>query len=171
MLNRVLLIIAIIAFILNSNLGCINPFAPKLENEMIGQSCTDLRNIDELFCVFRNSYTFKDTTIYGSLLAPEFTFSYVDYERGIEVSWGRDDEMRSAYGLFHNVQNLALTWNNVIFSAGDTTLHSVIRGFNLTVTFTPGDIIRVDGYANLTFERLNSNADWKIVHWHDESNF
>jgi hypothetical protein len=48
---------------------------------------------------------------------------------------------------------------------------TIVRGFNLTVTFNPGDIEIVDGYANLTFMRDNENNFWKLVYWRDESNF
>jgi hypothetical protein len=168
------MVIKVILFLLLVTLvyiSCHNPFAPKEEADMAGSSCIDFKEVDNLFCAFCNSYAFKDTTLYGSLFAPNFIFSYVDYDRGVDVSWGRDDEMRSAYGLFQSVQSLALIWNNVIFSSGDDTSHSIIRGFSLTVTFNPADIISVDGYANLTFNRANKEDNWHILRWRDESNF
>ena len=124
-----------------------------------------------MLCTFRNAYTFKDTTLYGSLLSPSFTFVYTDYDRGVDVSWGRTDEMRTTYGLFQSVQSVTLIWNNEIASSGNDTLYSVIRGFNLTVAFSPNDILRVDGYANLTFERATPSDPWKILLWRDQSNF
>jgi hypothetical protein len=153
------------------NLSCLNPFAPRLETEMASSMCSDLTNIDDILCAFRNAYTFKDTTLYGSLLSPDFTFMFTDYDRSVEVSWGRNDEMRSTYGLFQNVQSLTLIWNNEISSSGNNTLRSIVRGFNLTVTFNPGDIISVGGYVNLTFERSSISEPWKILRWRDESNF
>ena len=153
------------------NLSCLNPFAPKLETNLATETCTDLRVLDNVLCVFRNAYAFKDTTLYGGIIASDFTFSYTDYDRGVDVTWGRDDEMRATYGLFQNVQSLALVWNNEISSSGNDTLRSVTKGFNLTVTFDPGDIVRVDGYANLTFARQRSSDSWRILRWQDESNF
>ena len=153
------------------SLSCHNPFAPLLETGSTFQTCSDYKVIDNLLCSFRNAYAFKDTTLYGSLLAAGFTFSYTDYDRVVEVTWGRNDEMRSTYGLFQSVQSLSLVWNNEISSSGSDTLRSIIRGFNLTVTFNSSDISRVDGYANLTFERVSVNDPWKIIHWRDESNF
>lgn len=153
------------------DLSCLNPFAPRLETDFTAQSCTDLTNIDNVFCSFRNAYAFKDTTLYGSLIAPSFVFSFRDYDLGIDVSWGRDDEMRSTYGLFQSVQSLTLIWNNTLSSDTGEIRRSVVRGFNLTITFNPGDIERVDGYANMTFERGSVNDPWKIVHWRDESNY
>jgi hypothetical protein len=150
--------------------SCINPFAPKLDTELSTNLCTELKTIDDVFCTFSNAYAFKDTTLYGSLIAPNFMFSYRDYDHGIDVSWGRDDEMRSTYGLFKSVQSLSLIWNNIISSDTGGESRTVIRGFNLTVTFNPGDIERVDGYANLTFMRGEKSA-WKLIHWRDESNY
>jgi hypothetical protein len=44
------------------------------------------------------------------------------------------------------------------------------RGFNLTVTFNPSDIVYVDGYANLTLARKQAQDAWMIIRWDDESN-
>jgi hypothetical protein len=157
--------------IIMMNLSCKNPFAPKLDVNLTSQSSSDLRIIENVFSTFRNAYAFKDTTLYGSFIDPNFTFSYRDYDRGIDVSWGRDDEMRSTYGLFQSVQSLSLIWNNIISSDSGENKRTIVRGFNLTVTFNPGDIERVDGYANLTLQRLDSDSPWKLIHWRDESNF
>ncbi len=152
-------------------LSCINPFAPGWDDEEGPQICPNLTEIEGVLCNFRNSYSFKDTTIYGNLLSPDFTFIYRDYERGIDVSWGRDDEMQTTYGLFQSAQSLLIIWNKEIASSGDSLRKTVVFGFNLTITFNPSDIARVDGYANLTFERASFTSPWKIVRWRDESNF
>jgi hypothetical protein len=152
-------------------LSCLNPFAPRLDTEIATAVCSDLTNIDDVLCTFKSAYTFKDTTIYGSLLSPDFTFIYTDYDRGVDVSWGRDDEMRSTYGLFQSVQSLALVWSNEISMSGGDTVRSILRSFNLTITFNPSDIVRIDGYANLTFIRQSVSDNWKIYRWRDESNF
>lgn len=154
-----------------AGLSCINPFAPRLETEIAAQTCSDLTVIDNVFCAFKNAYAFKDTTLYSSFIAPNFTFSYRDYDHGIDVSWGRDDEMRSTYGLFQSVESLTLIWNNVLSADSGDTERTVVRGFNLTVAFNPGDVEYVDGYANLTFARRTTSDPWQIVHWRDESNF
>ncbi len=151
--------------------SCINPFAPRFESEAAAATCTDLTVIDNVLCTFRNAYAFKDTTLYGSIIAPDFIFSYRDYDHGVDVSWGRDDEMRSTYGLFQSVESLTLIWNNEISSDSGETQRTVVRGFNLMVAFNPGDVERVDGYADLTFARATPTDPWKIVRWHDESNF
>jgi hypothetical protein len=151
--------------------GCVNPFAPRLGDAREAGVCTDLRTVDNVFCVFRNAYSFKDTTLYGAVIDPSFTFVYTDYDRSVDVAWGRDDEMRTTYGLFQSAQSLSLTWNDLLSSEGDDTTWRAVRGFNLTVTFNPSDVTRVDGYANLTLGRAAKDADWKIVRWRDESNY
>ena len=151
--------------------GCLNPFAPRLGDAGASELCTDFTVVENIFCTFRNAYSFKDTTLYGSIISPSFTFVYTDYDRAVDVAWGRDDEMRTTYGLFQSVQSLALTWNNMITSEGDDTTWKAVRGFTLTVTFNPSDISRVDGYANFTFARQGTGLPWKLVRWRDESNY
>lgn len=147
-------------------LGC-NPFAPGLDS---GEANLPLTTIEDVFREFRSAYTFRDTIVYSPLIAPDFTFVYRDYENGVDVTWGRDQEMRSTYGLFQNVQNIMLTWNNVITQEGTSENDSTIRrSFNLTVTFNPSSIEYITGYAYMQFRREQSG--WKIVHWRDESSF
>jgi len=165
------LIFGIILTLLFANLSCLNPFAPRLDTTPATESCSDLTQVENVFCTFRNAYTFKDTTLYGSIIAPDFTFSFRDYDHGVDVTWGRDDEMRSTYGLFQSVQSLTLIWNNEISSDSGDTQWTIVRGFDLTVTFNASDVEHVDGYADLTFERPTKNDDWKIGYWRDESNF
>ena len=153
------------------NVSCLNPFAPRLDFDLTAQSCADLTTIENLLCSFRHAYSFKDTTLYGSLIEDGFTFIYTDYDRGVDITWGREDEMRTTYGLFQSTQSLTLIWNNELSSSGNDTLRTSLRGFNLIVTFNPSDITRVDGYANLTFARANNQDPWKITRWRDESNF
>ena len=152
-------------------LSCVNPFAPKLDFNLQAELCSDLTNIDNVLCTFRNAYAFKDTTLYGSIIAADFTFLYRDYDQGVDVSWGRDVEMRTTYGLFQSVQSLTLIWNSEIPIVATDTLRSIQRAFNLTVTFNPSDVTRVDGNAILTFVRPTVNDPWKIIRWRDESNY
>ena len=150
--------------------GCTNPFAPKLSNGQNNQSglISDLKNIDGIFKNMQYAYTFKDTLIYGQLLDQDFTFTYRDYDQGVDQSWGRQEEMRATNGLFLNTQSLELTWNNIISITSDST--NVVRSFDLTVTFNPTDIEYVNGRVNLAL-RKNEKNEWKIVQWKDESNF
>ena len=170
-MNGALLTFSAMCMLTLVSLSCINPFAPGLETEPSSQLCTDLTVLENVFCTFRQAYSFKDTTLYSSILADNFIFTFTDYDRGVDVTWGRADDMRTTYQLFQNVQSLELIWNNIISSSGDDTLQSVIRGFNLTVTFNPSEINRVDGYANLSFARPHKSEAWKIIKWRDESNY
>ncbi|MGA7161432.1 MAG: hypothetical protein WBZ48_10545 [Bacteroidota bacterium] len=155
--------------------GCINPFAPALDNssQANGSVLGDQKTIDGVFQNFKEAYLFKDTTIYGQLLAPDFVFVYIDYDIGADVSWGRDDDMRTTNGLFQNAQSLDLVWNGSVPVDGDTAdaTINVTRNFNLTVTFSPTDIVNIDGYASLTLSRASTNDEWRIVRWNDESNY
>ena len=155
------------AFVLSS---CVNPFSPKLDENFgrDGSLISDQKNVEGIFQNLQYAYTFKDTSIYGGLLAGDFSFSYRDYKLGVDVSWGRDDEMQATYGLFENTQRLDLVWNNIVSVTQDST--NIVRSFNLTITFNPTDIIFVDGRINLSL-RKNSDDKWMITRWVDESNF
>ena len=169
-MNRLIAIVPVLLI-----LGSCNPFAPALDESLEqGSSIVgDATTIDGVFQNIKYAYTFRDTTIYGQLLNSEFAFVYRDYDRGVEVTWGRDEEMQTTRGLFQNVQRLDLVWNNIISLSTDSVSKqaSVSRNFNLTVTFNPSDIIRVDGYATLALSRSDMQQSWRIVRWRDESNF
>ena len=150
--------------------ACVNPFAPGIDNTPAQSTC-DPKTIDGIFRCFQSSYTFRDTTVYGQLLDENFVFTYRNYDLGVDVSWGREEDMRSTYGLFQNAQKLDLIWNNIVSSTSDSNEVNVTRGFNLTIVFNPSDVERVTGYANLTFARQRVTDPWKIVSWRDESDY
>jgi hypothetical protein len=150
--------------------ACINPFAPGRDDSPAESNC-DPQTIDGMFLCFQTAYTFRDTTAYGQLLDPSFVFIYRNYDLGIDVTWGRDEEMRTTYGLFQNAQKLDLIWNNILSATAESTQVNVVRGFNLSVVYNPADIDRIDGYANITFQRTRITDPWKIIRWRDESNF
>ena len=151
-------------------LNCTNPFAPKLDTNLgsNGSIISPQKSIEGMFQNFQYSYTFKDTTIYGGLLNSNYSFIYRDYDLSVDVSLGRDEDMRVTNGLFNNSQRLDLIWNNIVSMTSDSS--NIIRSFNLTITFNPTDIIQVDGRVNLQLEK-NDKGIWKIVNWIDESNF
>lgn len=155
---------------LAGGIGCLNPFAPGVDDSPAEATC-DPASIDGVFRCFQAAYTFRDTTLYGSLIDPSFIFVYRNYDLSIDVTWGRDDEMRTTFGLFQNAQKLDLIWNNIVQTAAESTHVNIVRGFNLTVIFNPSNIERIDGYANFTFSRARSSDPWKIVQWRDESNY
>ncbi len=153
--------------------GCKNPFAPALDESSNNPSSTisDQKTIDGVFQNFQYAYTFRDTIIYGNLIDENFIFTYRDYDQGVDVSWGRDEEMKTTYGLFQNSQQLDLIWNNVVLSTVDSSSANIVRGFNLTITFSPTDIQRLDGRVNMTLVKDPQTSKWLITRWIDESNF
>jgi len=132
---------------------------------------SDLKDVDGVFKNLQYAYTFKDTTIYGGILSGDFVFAYRDYDVGFDDSWGRDEEMKVTYGLFQNSQRLDLIWNNILVSSEDSISANIVRGFNLTITFNPTDIVRIDGRVNLTLRKDPASNKWAISKWVDESNF
>jgi hypothetical protein len=152
--------------------SCFNPFAPRLDTTPSTSALLgDQRQTEGVFQNFRYAYVFKDTLAFGQVLAPNFVFIYRNYERNVDVSWGRDEEMLSTSGLFRTAQALDLVWNNIVYSAGDSLGMDIQRGFNLTITFNANDVIRVDGRVNLRLVRPTAQDTWKIQRWRDESNF
>jgi hypothetical protein len=151
--------------------GCFNPFSPKIDNSTSTENIiTDQKTIEGLFQNFKYSYTFKDTTIYGQLLTEDFVFSYFDYDLGVDVSWDRPTDMRTTNGLFENTQDLKLIWNNIVFQKGDSLLVDVRRGFNLTITFNPNDVINFYGFVDMTLARPSADDKWQIHLWKDLTN-
>ncbi len=152
--------------------GCKNPFSPKFD-ESSGQSSaiSDLKNPEGVFQNIQYAYATKDTIVYGEMISQDFVFTYRDYEQNVDVSWGRDSEMRATYGLFNNTQQVNLIWNSILLSTVDSTTATYVRGYNLTVTFNPTDIQRYDGRVNLSLRKNPVTEKWAIVKWVDESNF
>ena len=109
--------------------------------------------------------------MYSKLIAPNFTFSYRDYDTETDVAWGRDDEMRSTSVMFQVVSRLVLVWNNISSISQDSLQATVTRGYDLTVTFNPADIEEVAGRAYFQLQRSSVSQPWQISYWEDESNF
>ncbi len=152
-------------------IGCQNPFAPKLDYTETGNDSpiSDQSTVDGVFINMRYAYTFKDTSIYGQILSDDFIFTYRNYDLGFDFSWGSEEEMKVTYGLFNNCERLDLTWNQDILSTIDSLSGSIVKSFNLTITFNPSDVIVVDGRVNLNLDK--KSGKWKINRWIDESNF
>ncbi len=79
--------------------------------------------------------------------------------------------MRTTFGLFENSQRLDLIWNNIVLITIDSLSANIVRSFNLSITFNPTDVVRVDGRVNLSLEKDIKTQAWKINRWIDESNF
>ena len=168
--NKKILLIFIALYSIFIFESCDNPFAPRLTDGS-HQIIADQTTVDGLFENFRYSYIFKDTLVYGRLLANNFTFTYHNYEKNIDVSWGRDEDMLTTAGLFNAAQSLDLIWNQVVISMGDSTRLNITRGFTLNITFDPTYTEEIVGRVNLTIVRMNPDSVWLIERWIDESNF
>jgi hypothetical protein len=152
-----------IAFVILFAASCTNPFAPKLQDEL-GKEQTDLgdqRTVEGVFKNIRYSYTYKDTSIYGSLLHQEFQFRYYNTEQATDAVFNRDEEMRINYNLFRNADQLDIQWNDII---------DVTRAYNLKLILQQGEVFRVDGRARLRLTRKNQTEKWLIKIWYDVSN-
>jgi len=152
--------------------ACTNPFAPALtERDSSVPILGDQATIEGFFQNFRFAYVFRDTLTYGRLLDRSFAFVYRNYDRSVDVTWGRDEDMLATSGLFNAAQQLDLVWNDVAAADGDSLTYSVARGFTLTITFSPTDVIRANGRVNMRLERPTATSPWKVIRWRDESNF
>jgi hypothetical protein len=167
-MQRWFLILSVFIF-LSFHFSCNNIFSPNIDTTNPTSILTDQKTVEGLFQNFQYSYTFKDTTVYGELLTDNFIFTYRDYESGFDVSWGRPTEMKTTDGLFQYSQKCEVIWNNIIYQSGDSLDQSVKRSFNLTITFNPNDIVRINGFADITLTRPSANDKWKIEKWRDES--
>lgn len=160
-------------FIVSSALfsSCFNPFSPSIDNTSTNENIiSDQKTVEGVFQNFKYAYTFKDTSIYGQLLTENFVFTYFDYDLGVDVSWDRATDMRTTDGLFVNTQDLKLIWNNIVFQEGDSLNVDVKRGFNLTITFNPSDVINFYGFVDMQLTRNAVEDKWRIKLWKDLTN-
>ncbi len=149
--------------------SCDNIFAPKLDDSGSSNIISDQMTVDGVYTNFKYAYTFKDTSVYSGLLTDDFIFTYRDYETGFDVSWDKPTEMRTTSRLFQNSQKTDIIWNNITTYIGDSLNVNVKRGFNLTITFNPSNVVRLFGFADMNFTRPDANSPWKIKKWRDES--
>lgn len=164
-----ILILLILASVL---IQCTNPFSPRLlKNSDLLSSVGDQRTVEGLFQNFSYAYQYKDTLIYGKLLADDFTFIFRDHEKGIDKTWGRAEEMYIANNMFQNILSAELLWNASSQQVGDSLLLDVSRAFSLKLEINPADVINVYGRAVFRIKRKATTDDWKIVSWRDESTY
>ncbi len=147
-----------------------NPFSPAITDTASNTQFGNPTTVDGYFQAFQYAYQFSDTTLYGSLLADNFIFSFHDYNQGIDVQWGRDDEMSVTALLFQST-TLTLQWGDILDGEGSSTDSTVTRAFTLNVTFNESDIEEVDGNAVFHLQRTAPSDPWLAVSWQDESTF
>ncbi len=153
-----------------AGLAACNPFAPAVSNTGSTTQFGDPHTVNGYFQAFQYAYQFSDTTLYGSLLANNFIFSFHDYNQGVDVQWGRDDEMSVTALLFQST-TLTLLWGDIIDAEGSPTDSTVTRAFTLNVTFNEGDIEEVNGNAVFHLQRTDPSDPWLAISWQDESTF
>ncbi len=155
-----------------SSLSCTNPFAPAI-NRTGGASFQlgDQKTIEGVFKNFSYAYKFKDTLLYGKLLDQNFTFIYRNYDKNIDPTWSRAEDMNATARMFNAAQDLNLIWNEILSQTGDSMAMDISRSFSLTITFSANDNINLFGRAIFYLKRNSPQGEWKILQWRDESNY
>ncbi len=161
----VFLLVAMLAIV-----AACNPFAPAVSDTGSTTQFGDPHTVNGYFQSFQYAYQFRDTTLYGSLLAPNFIFSFHDYDQGVDIQWGRDDEMSVTAQLFQNT-TLTLLWGDILDAEGSPLDSTVTRQFSLAVTFNEADIEQADGSAVFHLHQDSISHLWQAVSWQDESNY
>ncbi len=163
------------SFLLLLVVSACNPFAPSLDEVQLNQEeiLGNRRTINGFFEWFRNSYELRDSTMYGRLLAPEFTFTYLNFQNSTEESWDRNVEMQTTFNLFRGVKSINLQWNQYIELDTITydTLARAERSFNLIITQDDNNIYRGVGSALLILRRDSPTGYWRMQSWYDKSDF
>ncbi|KPP97034.1 MAG: hypothetical protein HLUCCA01_12110 [Bacteroidetes bacterium HLUCCA01] len=152
--------------------SCSNPFAPKmLEGDILGDLLGNPATIEGFYTRFQSAYQFRDTTMYGLLIHPDFIFTFRDQQQNVDISWGRSEEMNSTTRLFENSRDIQLQWNNIIdrIDAPGGLQTRIVRRFNLTVLLEGSDLFRTDGAAVFTLTRADTTSSWQLIRWRDES--
>jgi len=173
-MKHITIISAAAAMLLGSwGAGCTNPFAPRLEPNLspISTALGDQRTIAGVFQNIQYAYTYRDTLIYGNLLHPDFQFRYYNADRATEVTFNRDEEVRTTYNLFKGAAQLDIQWNDIVAQDGDSLQVDVTRSYNLKIALQADDLFRIDGRATLRLIRNSPNDIWLIRSWRDDSSF
>lgn len=153
-----------------------NPFAPALaevptdQNQLLGNPVT----VRGFFDRFRSSYQLRDSTLYGQLLTPKFTFTYRDFAANVDRSWNRDVDATTTYRLFRAARSTNLQWTQYLPStdtlAADTVAY-VERSFLLSIEQRDDERYSGAGTARIVLVRKNRNDPWRMRSWYDRSEF
>ena len=152
-------------------LSSCNPFAPALDSELSPTSTVlgDQRTVEGVFRNIEYAYTYRDTLIYGELLHPDFQFRYFNPDRGVDVIFNRDEEMRITSNLFRGSNQIDLQWNSIYSQSGDSILVTVTRGYDLRITLQENETFVIEGLATLRLIREHPEDEWLIRLWRDDS--
>jgi len=150
-----------------------NPFAPGVDDNLEPNTAVlgDQHTIVGVFQNIQYAYTYRDTLIYGSLLHADFQFRYFNPDRGTDVVFNRDEEVRTTYNLFKGASLLDLQWNDIVGQEGDSLETDVTRSYTLRIALQANDVLRIEGRATLRFVRNVATDVWLIRTWRDDSSF
>ncbi len=153
-------------------LGCLNPFAPKLDDGSLGSELvTEQRTPEEVLTNFRYAYTFRDSLLYSDVLDSAFVFQYFDPDQGpsgLFVSWTRETDLKTTGRLLRTFDVISLEWLNTIYAVSEGPDETLAKSFRLDLASS--DIsFSVSGFAIFTFRRNPRDSKWRIVRWVDQS--
>lgn len=163
-------IILIAFWITSCKKNIFKPRVVKDDNSLLS-ALGNRKTVDGVFLWFKNAYEFRDTTLYGKLLHPNFRFTYYDFANNTQISWDRGEEMRIQHRLFQNVKNISLTWNNYLQVDTTATQAEIIRSFNLLLEIDAYTSYRGTGRVIFTLTRNQPEEEWMLVNWFDDSDF
>jgi hypothetical protein len=157
-------------------MGCLNPFAPKLEkSNRTDLIITGQLSHQEVLQNFQYAYVFKDSVLYSELLDSSFVFIYFDPNQdpsGRFVSWGRDVDLRTTGRLFRNFNIIDLVWNSTIldtiYDTNGEFRAETFRTFTLTLIKNE-ESLNITGVAVFNFKKCDYDNKWRITLWKDES--
>jgi len=159
-------------FVLLFFLGCVNPFAPALDNgTLAGDLITEQRTPEEVLTNFRYAYTFKDSLLYADVLDSAFVFQYFDPDQGpsgLFVSWTRDVDLRTTGGVLRTFDIINLEWLNTVYALQEGEDEILAKSFRLDLSSADFSFT-ASGFAIFTFRRNTQDHKWRIVRWVDES--
>lgn len=162
-------ILIVLAF---SHLGCVNPFAPKLDDgSLTSQLITEQRNPEEVLTNFRYAYTFKDSLLYSDVLDSAFVFQYFDPEQGpsgLFISWTRETDLKTTGRLLRSFDVINLEWLNTIYTITEGEDETQARSFRLDLASSDFSF-SVSGFAIFTFHRNPRDGKWRLLRWVDQS--
>lgn len=165
---------SLMVIVLTGLLSCKkNIFKPKVikDDNSLLSALGNRKSVDGVFLWFKNAYEFRDSTLYGKLLHPNFRFTYYDFANNTQISWDRGEEMRIQHRLFQNVKNISLTWNNYLQVDTTATNGEVIRSFNLLLEIDAYTSYRGTGRVIFTLTRNQPEEEWMLLRWFDDSDF
>jgi len=152
--------------------GCLNPFAPELDNgSLSGELITEQKSPEEVLINFKYSYTFKDSLLYAGLLDSAFVFQYFDPEQGpsgLFVSWTRETDLRTTGSLLRTFDIINLEWLNTVYALREGEDEILAKSFRLDLSSADFSFT-ASGFAIFTFRFNQQDRKWRIVRWVDES--